>query len=759
MKKISSLIMILLLLCNSIITVFPAKTSAKTLENVIKETYLTNSNGVRPSNGSFGDWETVRVNVEVELEDGSAKSGDTFSFYLPKELKLDKDIDFDIKDQDGNIIGKVHAEKQTKKVTVTFTDYVETHSNIKGKMYFNAKFDKDQIDDGEDHKLEFVDENGVIFTDEVNVHEGSFNNLDEKLHKYGYFDRNDKNLMHWVIRINVAGIDIKNAIVTDEIGSGHTLVKDSIKVLRVKFKVEDGKLKYDDLTDVTKAIPIDDSLPNKFTVNLGDIVDGYGYFVEYNTRIVGDGNASNDYSNKVTLLGNDEEFEKDSTTHKVTDGGGEGEGEEGSVEVMKVDSNDGHSLAGAKFDVIRLSDNKIVGHLTTDSKGKGSLGNLPFENYQLVETTAPNGYKLDQTPVKFTIDKTHKVIQLKIDNTLLKGSVVLTKVDTETKEKLTGAEFKLIDEQGKEIKENVVTDKEGKLVIEGLVPGNYQFIETKAPKGYVLDGTPLLFEIKAGETSKAVTVTKENKLETGSVVLNKVDASDQSKVLEGAEFKLVDDKGKEIKENVVTDKEGKLVVEGLVPGNYQFIETKAPKGYVLDETPLSFEVKIGEISKAVTVTKENKLETGSVVLNKVDASDHSKALEGAEFKLVDNKGNVIEENVVTDKEGKLVVEGLVPGNYQFIETKAPKGYELDETPLVFEIKGGETSKAVTVMKENKLIKKDPTIPVKPEDDQKKPSEELPHTGRAATNYLLIVVGGSLIVLAGLLLYRKRKIHR
>ncbi|WP_180235074.1 LPXTG cell wall anchor domain-containing protein [Bacillus cereus] len=49
--------------------------------------------------------------------------------------------------------------------------------------------------------------------------------------------------------------------------------------------------------------------------------------------------------------------------------------------------------------------------------------------------------------------------------------------------------------------------------------------------------------------------------------------------------------------------------------------------------------------------------------------------------------------------------------------------------------------------------------MKPDDDQKKPSEELPHTGRAAANYLSVVVGGILIVLAGILLYRKRKIHR
>ncbi len=67
-----------------------------------------------------------------------------------------------------------------------------------------------------------------------------------------------------------------------------------------------------------------------------------------------------------------------------------------------------------------------------------------------------------------------------------KGSVRLTKVDAEGK-KLEGAVFKIVDSDGKTVKEDLVSDKDGKVETSGLAPGHYAFIETKAPDGYVLN--------------------------------------------------------------------------------------------------------------------------------------------------------------------------------------------------------------------------------------------------------------------------------
>ncbi|MBC1472986.1 prealbumin-like fold domain-containing protein, partial [Listeria seeligeri] len=62
----------------------------------------------------------------------------------------------------------------------------------------------------------------------------------------------------------------------------------------------------------------------------------------------------------------------------------------------------------------------------------------------------------------------------------------------------------------------------------------------------------------------------------------------------------------------------------------------------------------------------------------------------------------------TNEQGILTVTDLELGDYQLVETKAPAGYELDSTPVVFTI--GQNSTNVSVTKENTKI---PAIPDKP----------------------------------------------
>ncbi|WP_141029789.1 SpaA isopeptide-forming pilin-related protein, partial [Listeria monocytogenes] len=82
----------------------------------------------------------------------------------------------------------------------------------------------------------------------------------------------------------------------------------------------------------------------------------------------------------------------------------------------------------------------------------------------------------------------------------------------------------------------------------------------------------------------------------------------------------------------------------------------------------------------------------------------------ATFELQDKEGNTLQTGLTTDENGVLNVTDLVPGTYQFVETKAPIGYELDTTPVVFEIIAGETDQPVKVTKENTLV---PPTPVPP----------------------------------------------
>src|SRR5699024_9021160 len=58
-------------------------------------------------------------------------------------------------------------------------------------------------------------------------------------------------------------------------------------------------------------------------------------------------------------------------------------------------------------------------------------------------------------------------------------------------------------------------------------------------------------------------------------------------------------------------------------------------------------------------------------------------LEGAKFQVVDEEGNIIDGE--TDEDGRVLFEGLTYGKYTYVETKAPKGYQLDVSKETFEI--------------------------------------------------------------------------
>ncbi|WP_256087835.1 MSCRAMM family protein, partial [Brochothrix thermosphacta] len=115
----------------------------------------------------------------------------------------------------------------------------------------------------------------------------------------------------------------------------------------------------------------------------------------------------------------------------------------------------------------------------------------------------------------------------------------------------------------------------------------------------------------------------------------------------------------------------------------QLVETKAPTGYELDSTPIKFEVKKGQ-TEAVQLAMTNELSKGDVILTKTD-NVSGETLQGAVFELQDAEDKVIESGLTTDVSGKLAIDQLKPGNYQLVETKAPTGYELDSTPIKFEV--------------------------------------------------------------------------
>ncbi|PFP53880.1 peptidase, partial [Bacillus cereus] len=98
-----------------------------------------------------------------------------------------------------------------------------------------------------------------------------------------------------------------------------------------------------------------------------------------------------------------------------------------------------------------------------------------------------------------------------------------------------------------------------------------------------------------------------------------------------------------------------------------------------------------EANKVVQVQVENAKELGSLQIIKKDA-ESGKVLEGAEFKLKNEAGQVVGETKTTNKDGVVKFENLVPGKYTLEETKAPEGYKAVEVTVEVNIVANEVAK-------------------------------------------------------------------
>ena len=81
-----------------------------------------------------------------------------------------------------------------------------------------------------------------------------------------------------------------------------------------------------------------------------------------------------------------------------------------------------------------------------------------------------------------------------------------------------------------------------------------------------------------------------------------------------------------------------------------------------------------------TLTDKVSVYTWRLNILKVDAK-LDKPLQGAEFKLCNDEGEMVGKIVTTDDKGKISFSGLKEGNYTLIETKAPAGHKQLQNPI------------------------------------------------------------------------------
>lgn len=301
----------------------------------------------------------------------------------------------------------------------------------------------------------------------------------------------------------------------------------------------------------------------------------------------------------------------------------------GNIEIKKL-SDSGKMLPNVEFTVF-TEDGKEVKKVVTKENGIANVDGLTYGKYYFLETKTPNGYIGSKTKYPFEIKEHNKPLTFTVENTEVKGSVKLLKVDNEDiSKKLEGAVFELKDASGKVIGE-YKTDKNGEVNVKDLAYGKYSFVEKASPNGYVLITEPIVFEIK--EHGKIIELLAVNHLIKGDLEITKVDVADGNNKLPNAEFTIYNEAGKEVVKGKTDDK-GIAKFEKLPFGKYTYKETVAPKGYVLNEEIFSFEIKEnGQIIKHIV--KDEKIP--SVKTTATDKTDGTKEMHTSKSVTIQDK--------------------------------------------------------------------------------------------------------------------------
>ena len=283
----------------------------------------------------------------------------------------------------------------------------------------------------------------------------------------------------------------------------------------------------------------------------------------------------------------------------------------GEIRGLKKDE-DGIGLAGALIGLFRAgcteftTENAIL-TATSAEDGSFSFVHVPYGNWIVREIEAPTGFVLSEETYPVTVDADGAVIEVELENTRIRGTVQLTKIDRDYPDnKLTGAEFTIYrDSNGNK---ELDTDDElvgtltetsiGVYELSDLLYGGYFVKETKAPEGFYLDGNAYYFEIT--EDGKTVTVENEagkgfvNAPQVGSLKIIKTSSGGK---IEGFSFRVTGPNG--YVGVFTTDKNGEIIIDDLRIGEYVVSEVSdgASSAYVLpaDKTASVFEGAVTKV--------------------------------------------------------------------------------------------------------------------------------------------------------------------
>ena len=368
-----------------------------------------------------------------------------------------------------------------------------------------------------------------------------------------------------------------------------------------------------------------------------------------------------------------------------------GNSPKGALLIKKIDSVSREPLSDVEF-FVTTSDGTVVGNangkFVTDSAGTVLIENIdPGTTLVVKETrTKDNTYILDDTPQTARI-KAGQTVTLEFRNQP-KGSLIIHKQDSVTKEPLEGVQFKItyadgrvVDADGGQLSSNGLywTDKNGQIKITGIT-GTIVVTEVQSIPGYTIHE----------ETRSQTVVVNTNDTQSlyfyndpiGGVEIIKVNADKKTERIPNVKFEIrrADDG---LVDTVTTDKNGRAFLS-LEDGHYYAVEIKSADGFELDSTPHYFEVKDG---KTTTLTVENKSLSG-ILIHKID-SNTGEGIYGVTFLLYDSNKTPIGQ-YESDQDGWVCITGLTESGRYYIRELENEGYNVDTQMKTVYVSAGRT---------------------------------------------------------------------
>ena len=433
-----------------------------------------------------------------------------------------------------------------------------------------------------------------------------------------------------------------------------------------------------------------------------------------------------------------------------------------SVTVTKSDREEGTAqgdakLSGAVYGIYK--GDTLVDKYVTDSEGQFTTKEYVCDSdWTIREITPSEGYLLDKAvhkvgaePKLFTIE--HNLVANDVTEQVMKGNIAIIKHtdDGETKIETpeNGATFEIylkssgsFEAAEEDERDTIVCDENGFAQTKDMPYGVYTVHQTKGWEGreFMKD-----FDVFISQDGQTYHYLINNANFESYIKVVKVDAETGKTIpYTGAGFQIYDPAGNKVSmtftyptpttiDTFYTDADGQFVTpEKLDYGKgYSLVEVQAPYGYVLDSTPVSFDVTEENSTQEggitlIKVDKPNMAQKGTISVEKtgevffgVNVSGEEdkdviyqpvykvKGLAGAVYEITADedvitpdgtlryhKGDVV-DTVTTDEDGTAKSKELYLGKYTVVETKAPTGMVINKEKHSVELTYAGQDVAVT----------------------------------------------------------------